>query len=429
MAQKPTYKEMAKRVQELEAELSERDRLESGLQVANEELISIFDSIDEPVYVSDPDTYTILYANSALKGRFGENIRGRKCHGVFQNLDVPCDFCTNPLIFGENTGKTHIWEFQNKVDNRWYRCIDRAIKWPDGRMVRYEMAIDVHEHKLMEEALQRSEKKYRILVEAMNEAFSMVDENKVRIYANERLCEMLGCEMHEIVGVPADKNFDETNSKLFGEQFARRKKGGDEAYEITFKRKDGQKVPTIVSPRPVFDENGKFKGSIAVITDITKLKQTEEALKEREKELETQAANLEEVNAALKVLLKRRDDDKRELEEKVLLNVRELVDPYLEKLKNGGLNDKQKAYLDIMESNLNDIISPFSRKLYLRYYDLSPSEMQIAALVRHGKTTKEIANLLNLSTRTVDTHRLRIRTKLGIRNKKSNLRSYLLSLQ
>ena len=145
--------------------------------------------------------------------------------------------------------------------------------------------------------------------------------------------------------------------------------------------------------------------------------------------METQAANLEEVNAALKVLLKRRDEDERELEEKVILNVRELVEPYLEKLKNGGLNNKQKAYLDILESNLNDIISPFSRNLHLSYYNLTPSEMQIAALIRHGKTTKQIANLLNLSTRTVDTHRLRIRTKLGIRNTKSNLRSYLLSLQ
>ena len=135
------------------------------------------------------------------------------------------------------------------------------------------------------------------------------------------------------------------------------------------------------------------------------------------------------MNAALKVLLKRRDEDERELEEKVLFNVRELVEPYLEKLKNGELNNKQRAFLDILESNLKDIVSPFSRNLYLRYYNLTPSEMQIAGLVRHGKTTKQIANLLNLSARTVDTHRLRIRTKLGIRNKKSNLRSHLLSLR
>ena len=429
MANKPTYEELAKRVQELEAERSEPERLESDLQVANEEFISIFDSIDEPVYVSDPDTHKILYANSAVKARRGENILGKKCHEVLQNLDVPCDFCTNPLILGENTGKTHICEFRNKVDRRWYRCIDRAIKWPDGRMVRYEMAIDIHEQKQMEEALRESEKQHRILVETMNEGFSMIDENQVRIYANQRLCEMLGYEQNEIVDAPATKVLDETNKTLFEEEFAKRRKGESGAYEITFTRKDGQEVPAIVSPRPVFDEKGNFKGSFSVITDITNLKETELALKQRERELEMQTVNLEEANAALKVLLKRREEDKKELEEKVLFNMKELAEPYLEKLRKTGLNERQKAFLEILESNLNEIISPFSRSLYFGYINLTPAEMQIASLIRYGKTTKEIANLLNLSSRTVETHRKNIRKKLGLTDKKANLRTKLLSLQ
>jgi PAS domain S-box-containing protein len=554
MAHKQTYEELAKRVQELEAEVTERERLELGLQAANEELISIFDSINEPIYVSDPDTYKLLYANSAIKALFGNDILGKKCHEVLQNLNAPCDFCTNPLIFGENTGKTHIFEFQNRVDKRWYRCIDRAIRWPDGRMVRYEMAIDIHERKQIEqalreseeqyrslvesseeviavvnregifsfvnqkgteslggqpedfvgktmydlfpreiaerqmnkiasvlqsgqrgiyeeltpvrgeerwyhtiitpikrsegsldsvliialditerkqlkEALKESEEQYRQLVETMNDGFSMVDEHQIRIYANVRLCEMLGYERDEIVDVPATKVLDESNRKLFEEQFAKRKKGETGAYEITFTRKDEQKLPAIVSPRPIFDEKGNFKGSFSVITDITDLKLTQRAVKERELELEMQTANLEEANAALKVLLKRRDEDKKELEEKVLFNMGELVEPYLTKLKNSEMNARQKAFLDILESNLNDIISPFSRNLYFSYLNLTPSEMKIAGLIRQGKTTKEIASLLSLSSRTVETHRKNIRKKLGLREKKANLRTKLLSLQ
>lgn len=388
MAHKPTYEELAKRVQELEADLSEHERLEWDLQIANEELISIFDSINEPVYVADPETYEILYANSAARALFGENMLGKKCHEVLQNLKAPCDFCTNPLILGENTGKTHIWEFQNKMDKRWYRCIDRAIKWPDGRMVRYEMAIDIQEQKQMEEALRESEEQYGQLVETMNDGFSIVDEHQTRIYANKRLCEMLGYEYDDIVNVPVTKVLDESNKKLFEEQFSKRKKGVTSAYEITFTRKDGQKVPVIASPRPVFDETGNFKGSFSVITDVTELKRTQQALKEREQELEMQTANLEEANAALRVLLKRREEDKKELEEKVLFNMGQLVEPYLEKLKNSELNGRQKGFLDILESNLNDIISPFSRNLYFSYLNLTPAEMQIAGLIRHGKTTK-----------------------------------------
>ncbi|MGD8985735.1 MAG: hypothetical protein PVI53_17045, partial [Desulfobacteraceae bacterium] len=92
MTRKPTYEELAKEVQELEAELSKREGLEADLQVANEELISIFDSIDEPVYVAGPETYEILYVNSAVKAQFGKNIVGKKCYKVFQNLGAPCDF-------------------------------------------------------------------------------------------------------------------------------------------------------------------------------------------------------------------------------------------------------------------------------------------------------------------------------------------------
>jgi PAS domain S-box-containing protein len=257
----------------------------------------------------------------------------------------------------------------------------------------------------------------------------MVDEHQMRIYANKRLCEMLGYEPDDIVGVPATKVLDEDNKKRFEDQFAKRKKGEAGAYEITFTRKDGQKLPAIVSPRPVFDEKGNFKGSFSVITDVTDLKRTQRAVKERELQLEMQTANLEEANAALKVLLKRRDEDKKELEEKVLFNMGELVEPYLAKLKNSELNARQKAFLNILESHLNDIISPFSRNLYFSYLNLTPSEMKIAGLIRQGKTTKEIASLLNLSSRTVETHRKNIRKKLGLRDRKANLRTKLLSLQ
>jgi PAS domain S-box-containing protein len=162
--------------------------------------------------------------------------------------------------------------------------------------------------------------------------------------------------------------------------------------------------------------------------DITERKKTEEALQERKKELEMKTHNLEETNTALKVLLQRRDDDRRELEEKVLLNIKEIVIPYLEKLRTSGLDGKQRAYVGILESNLNDIVSSFSFRLSSAYLNLTPAEIKIANLVKQGKTNKEIADLLNCSSRTAAFHRERIREKLGIKNKKTNLRSYLSSM-
>ena len=162
--------------------------------------------------------------------------------------------------------------------------------------------------------------------------------------------------------------------------------------------------------------------------EIRERKQFETALKKREKELKNKTMQLRELNAALEILLKKRDKDRIELEEKMVSNVRELVFPYLSKLNKGKLPDREKAFLDIMETNLKDIISPFARNLTGKYLGLTPREIEVANLIKQGKTTKGIAKLSNLSPRTIEFHRDNIRTKLGIKNKKINLRTRLLSL-
>jgi DNA-binding CsgD family transcriptional regulator/GAF domain-containing protein len=161
---------------------------------------------------------------------------------------------------------------------------------------------------------------------------------------------------------------------------------------------------------------------------IKERNQIESTLIEKGKDLKNKTHELEEVNAALKVLLKHRDKDKKDFEEKVVANVKKLVLPYVEKLKNSRLNDRQMVYLNIIQSNLEDIITPFLHQLSSKYSDLTPSEIRIAELVKEGKTTKEIAELLNSSTGTVDFHRNNLRKKLGLRNTKTNLRSFLLAL-
>ena len=162
--------------------------------------------------------------------------------------------------------------------------------------------------------------------------------------------------------------------------------------------------------------------------EITELKLTEEALRKSREALEEQKQSLEEANIALKVLLKQREDDKLELERKVLSNVKELVLPYVEKLKNSRLRPKDKTLAEIIETHLNDIISPLLQKLSHARILLTPQEMQVASLVKDGRTSKEIADILNITEATVNFHRKNLRTKFGIKGKQANLRSYLLSI-
>ncbi|MBN2282448.1 MAG: PAS domain-containing protein, partial [Deltaproteobacteria bacterium] len=170
------------------------------------------------------------------------------------------------------------------------------------------------------------------------------------------------------------------------------------------------------------------EANIRLKNEIEERVVAEKELRRKERELELKSLNLEEANTAMKVLLKRREQDKEELEERMLSNVKELVMPNIEKLRNAHLNERQQVYLDILESNLRDIVSPFLRKLSSQYMNLTPTEIQVASLVREGRTTKDISEILNVSDRAVEFHRNNIRMKLGLKNKKTNLRSYLLSL-
>lgn len=153
-----------------------------------------------------------------------------------------------------------------------------------------------------------------------------------------------------------------------------------------------------------------------------------EALKKREQALEAKSRSLEEANTALKVLLQHRQEDKAALEERVLANVRKLILPYIESLKHLHLNDMQMSQIRILEENLNQIVSPFLHNLTSSYLELTPREIQVANLVKEGKTTKEMTDVLNISATAVDFHRKNLRAKFGLKNKKTNLMAFLSSL-
>jgi DNA-binding CsgD family transcriptional regulator len=154
----------------------------------------------------------------------------------------------------------------------------------------------------------------------------------------------------------------------------------------------------------------------------------EEKLKQKHNALKAKNKELREINASLRTLFKRSHVDKSELGDKVMSNIKELVAPYIDKLKRSRLNTKQMTYLRILQSNLDNIVSPFVHRLYSKHSLLTPMEIQVAQLIKEGKTTREIAELLNSSRRTIESHRQNIRVKLGLKHTKANLGSHLSSI-
>ena len=346
------------------------------------------------------------------------------------------------------------------------RFADLALVALDKGKLYADVRRELAERKRTEETLRESEERYRLLLEFSPDPIVVYNMQGEATYVNPAFEQTFGFSGDEVLGkqidfVP-DESWPETKDAI--EKMLSGKK--IDLFETKRLTKDGRVLGVQISSTLYRNRDGKPVGNIVILRDISALKQVEqvlkkyhdhleelveartaelaktntqleqeieerkraeEALRKREVELEAQSHHLEEVNTALKVLLKQREHDKKELGENVLSNVTELISPYVERLNKSRLNTNQKTLINIMESNLKNIISPFISKLSSRYFNFTPMEIKVANLVKEGKTNKEIAELLCLSKNTILFHRHNIRSKLRLKNKKINLRSHLLS--
>jgi PAS domain S-box-containing protein len=264
-------------------DITERKRAEESLKVEQQRLMTLFDGLNEVVYVSDPKTYEILFANRFVREAFGKPLVGGICHKELQGLDEPCEFCTNAIILADK-GEVYRWEYHNPVVGRDYLVNDKIIEWPDGREVRFELAIDITERKAAERALVESESKYRALFENSVVGQFRVAVGGKMLDANHAMAEMFGwddlesfvneCEMAGLWVDPADR----------AQMYALMKEHGElDNFETRFYRKDGSTFPIRVSSK-MYPEFGYQEG---ICVDVSEEKAALAALKESEQRYRT----------------------------------------------------------------------------------------------------------------------------------------------
>ncbi len=250
------------------------------MQQNHARLLSIFDGVDEPVYVADPDTYEVLYINNATRKSFGR-VNNRKCYEYLQNRERQCPFCTNQKIFGEYMGKSYVWEFQNEINQRWYRCIDKAIAWPDGRMVRHEMAMDITERKQAEEALQNAKNFMDSIIGSMADILVVISPTGEVVMVNQATCRLLGFFEEEIIGKPANMLLEEDSSENRERPVKRSvlrrlvKNDSIKNVEVYLLKKSGEKIPALLSGSVMRNDRGKIQGVVCLAIDMTERKQIE----------------------------------------------------------------------------------------------------------------------------------------------------------
>jgi PAS domain S-box-containing protein len=400
-------------------DITKRKQAEKKLEESESRFKAVFENAGSAIYIADIETGNILACNTEAEKLVGRT--RKEIIGMHQSeLHPEGEQKKYQEKFALHVQKCHVVDFKGEVQHKDGRRIPvliaaRVLKMNDKNAI-MGVFVDITE----------PNQEYKTLTESSLTGI-FIHQGGRFMFVNDRFAEMHGYKTEELIGKGHLTLIHPDEREKLREMASKRLRGETvpERYEVRRIRKNGETIWCEMMATCI-----QYRGKPAImgnIIDITERKKAEEALKEREKELKIKTDNLEEANIALKVLLKRRDEDKTELEEKVLLNIKELVVPYFKKLKTTGLDEKQNTYLNILESNLNDITSSFSVRLSSKYLNLTPTEIQVTNLIGQGKESKEIAELLNSSPRTIAFHRERIRKKLGLRNKKTNLKAYLMS--
>jgi PAS domain S-box-containing protein len=442
MSRKPTYEELEQRVRELEKENTNLKKSELLLRESEERYRTIIqDSIDGVVIV---DGMEIKLVNKAILGMFGyqseEEVLGLK----FTEMVSP-EYHKLMMERGRarDSGQDVVNRYEFKAirkDGTEFHCELSVSNIRDqGKVLRQGIVRDITERKLAERALRESEEKYRVIYTGSSDGIIVADpETKKFLYVNPAICKILGYSEKELTQKGVADIHPKGSLEHVTSEFEAQARGKKLlASDIPFLKKNGE-IIYMDTNASVVKMNGKRR-LMGIFRDTTDRKKAEAALrkaheeleqrvKERTNELNIKNKSLEDLNTAMKVLLEKRAEDKIKLEDNLLANVRELITPMFDKINKTELDDHQKMMLNIIESNLNEITSPFVQKLSMKHLNLTPTELKIANYIKHGTTTKKIAELMKSSPRTIDTHRKNIRKKIGLDKKSKNLRSFLLSI-
>lgn len=310
----------------------------------------------------------------------------------------------------------------------------------NGKLLGYRtISRDITKRKRVEEALIAAEKKYRNIVENAVEGIYQTLPDGRFLDANPAMARILGYEsvreLTEAIRDIGQQIYQDPGTRA--EHLRTLEEQGFGRFEIQVRRKDGAAGWIFTNVRVVRDGEGKTLHYEGFAKDITERKCLEEKLRkanedlenrvaERTEELNSRSAKLEELNITLRTILDQRDQDSKLLEKQVVVNINELVKPLLQALGKTQTEAKRESLLEIIESSLDEIISPFTSRLTGQNVRLTQTELQIAHCIRQGMRSKEIASLLNISKGTIDFHRNNIRRKLGIKDRKTSIRSHLL---
>ncbi len=250
-----------------------------------------FNNTQDMLYVMDADC-VVIGANRALQEGLGYS--DDKLIGVsyWEFIHPKADMRVNKEAWRvlERTGRIDGFE------TRWRRqdggAIDISLDVKaeyDGTgnfKCAYAIARDVTDQKELEEELRESDGRYRRIVETANEGIWTIDAEGITTFVNARMAEMMGFNVDEMVGKPLFSFLDRDGQEIIKKKLERRRKGVREVYEFHLIRRDGSDLWVLMGTSPLTDRDGRYAGSLAMITDINERKNAEQELREQKQAYE-----------------------------------------------------------------------------------------------------------------------------------------------
>jgi len=265
-------------------DISDRKKAQEAIESEKAKFHDMLDSITEIIYVADPETYEVLYVNKALEDALGRDPVGSICYKEFQNLDSPCEFCTNHIILGKK-GEPHYWEFHNAILDKNYRIVDRIIQWPDGRDVRFEFAMDITDLKIAEEELKKAHAKTQQLLASISSILIAVDQKNRVVEWNPVAEKTFGMTREEVLGKTLAECGVKWEETTVSEAVEYCKKTGETCKldDIRYEAGDRKDRFLGMTVNPVFAEDETATGTMIRAADITERKLLESQLVQAQK--------------------------------------------------------------------------------------------------------------------------------------------------
>ncbi len=405
----------------------------------------LMDVLPNPLLIIDVESYEVLFANGSAGGP--DLTPGLKCYQHSHLSNKPCEgkdhICPLEKVrtTGEPTSVEHVhYESDGTVAFKQIYC--KPITDSAGVVRRViEYVDDVTTSRRAEHSARMSLRMLQDIIGFLPDPTFAVNLKGEIIIWNQAMEELTGISSEVMIGRGGCRHAE----IMYGEKcltlvdLLLHKRSELERYYPDVEYQNGRVEVEVYLPNLgrggyfwfvtslLYDSDGQVIGAIKSVRDISERKKSEAELRLAHESLALEREALEQKNIALRELMGQIEKSRSEIVRNVRSSVDRIVVPTLHALEQ-HVDEAGMKYLCFLLNSLESVVSPDPFKGEIAHSSLSRRELQVTDMIRRGMSSKDIANLFNVSVQTVTKQRKRIRKKLGISGRKINLESYLQSL-